>query len=371
MSGPVVLVHAQMPTVKPSDPRYSNASTWVWVPCLEFPVHRVNRLQFSSKPLKWIRYCIGAVTGAQGHLSRKADSLDIIDYDQALSSDSESMLLYYYISDAEKEHMFPTDPHLADLHKTNSVHSRAATTTSSVACEAFHQDLQERDTRCVVLGWEEDYCDAAHLVPHCKDDEDDIVPAIDDVRNGVLLHAGLYKLLRQTLGFMPTPNFAMDSSDVVPGADPSERVYTVHLFVPLKSYHIAGSRLVMSESNWPPPVLFEAVYGAVVLHEFGVQAARARVAEVWEDLYYPRGGFDATTTETDLRRRRARAQRDEARGPPKPDHFDLLMLIPYLAVPPDELRQYFAGVERKAAEEEQRSVEEKVSRWREDVAPHM
>ncbi|KAI1795011.1 hypothetical protein LXA43DRAFT_1178917 [Ganoderma leucocontextum] len=214
------------------------------------------------------------------------------------------MLLYYHVSDAEKEQMFPTDPHLADPARTDSVHSRGNTSTSSVACEAFHHNLQKRDTRCVAIGWDEMYCDAAHL----------------------------------TLTFLPIPNFAMDSSDAVPGAHPSERMYIVHPFVPLKSYHIAGSRLAMpneSPDQCPPPILFEAVYGAVVLHEFGVQSARARVGEVWEDLYYPRGGFDATTAEIDVGRRRAPALRRE-----------------YLAVPPDELRRYFADVEKKAEQEE-------------------
>ena len=170
MSDPVILVHAQLPTVKPSDPRYSDISSWVWVPFLEFPIDRVNRLRFSAKPLKWIRYCIGAITGARGHLSRKANSLEVIDYDQPLSSESVSMVLYYHVKDTEKELMFPTDSHLADPPKTNSVHSRASTTTSSIACQSFHQDLQDRDTRCVATGWNEMYCDAVHLVPHCKDD---------------------------------------------------------------------------------------------------------------------------------------------------------------------------------------------------------
>ena len=165
------------------------------------------------------------------------------------------------------------------------------------------------------------------------------------------------------------PNFAMDASDVVPGVDPTENMCIIHLFEPLKSFDIAGKRLVMSDpDSWPPPALFDAAYGALVLREFGVQAARARVADIWEELYYPRGGFDATTAEMDHRRRRARAQRAEARGPPKPDRFDLLMMIQYLAVPPDELRQHFADVERKVEEEERRGVEEKVNRWREGVA---
>ena len=168
----------------------------------------------------------------------------------------------------------------------------------------------------------------------------------------------------------------MDSSDAVPGADPSERMYIIHPFVPLKSFNVAGSCLPLpypdsassvSVSDWPPDVLFEAVYGAVVLHEFGAEAARARVAEVWEEMYYPRGGFDATTAEMDVRRRRARVQRAQARGPAKPDHFDLLMMVPYLAVPPEELRQHFADEERKAEEGQRRGVENKVNRWIEGV----
>ena len=171
MASPIVLVHAQFPTVRPGYPGHPDSSTWVWVPCLEFPIDRVNERHFSSKPLKWIRYCIGAVTGTQGHLSREADSLDVVDYDQPLSSESASMSLYYHVSDAEKSFMFPTDPHLADQPRTNSVHSRASTTTSSIACEEFHQALRERDTHCVAAGWGEMCCDAAHLVPHCKDDD--------------------------------------------------------------------------------------------------------------------------------------------------------------------------------------------------------
>ncbi|KAI1782514.1 hypothetical protein LXA43DRAFT_1143110 [Ganoderma leucocontextum] len=89
-SSPVVLVHAQLPTVRPGGPGYSDPSTWMWVPCLEFPIERVNQLQFSSKPLKWIRYCIGAVTGAHGDLSHQHDLLELVDYDQPLSSQSQS-----------------------------------------------------------------------------------------------------------------------------------------------------------------------------------------------------------------------------------------------------------------------------------------
>ena len=170
-TSPVILVHAQLPTVRPGGPDYLDPSTWVWVPCLEFPVERVNELQFSPKPLKWIRYCIGAVTGARGDLSREQDVFDVIDYDQPLSSESRSMDLYYHISDAEKERMFPTDPHLADPPRTDSVYSRFNTSTSSAPCRTRRADLEDRDERCGATEYRQQCCDSVHLVPHCKGDD--------------------------------------------------------------------------------------------------------------------------------------------------------------------------------------------------------
>ena len=225
--------------------------------------------------------------------------------------------------------------------------------------------------------------------------QDDIVLAIDDVRNGILLQANLHKILRQTLAFMPVrlttliniasirahsdplcgvrvtqlPNFAMDTNDVVPGADPLENMRTIHLFEPLKSLDIAGARLAMPDSDqsrWPPPVLFDAIYGAVVLHEFGVHATRSSVTDIWEELYYPRG-FEVTAAETRARKRRARLQRAVSRVS-EPDYLDLTMLVPYLALPPDEPAQYFADMEDKAREGGHWSVAEKVRQWREGVA---
>ncbi|KAM5542411.1 hypothetical protein V8D89_003870 [Ganoderma adspersum] len=389
MAGPVVLVHAQFPTVRPGYPGHSDLSTWVWVPCLKFPVDRVNELQFSSKPFKWIRYCIGAVTGTQGHLSHNADSLDVVDYDQPLSSESASMALYYHVSDTEKSLMFPTDPHLADRPKTNSVHSHASTTTSSIACEEFHQALRERDTHCVAAGWGEMCCDAVHLVPHCKDDDyirtltarrcrgrkEDIVRAIDDVRNGLLLTAGFHKFIRQTVAFIPLPNFAMDSNDVVPGADPSEKMCIIHIFQPLAPLDFAaGTRLRLAESGadsdaanqrYPPPALFDAVYGATVLHEFGVPDVRARVAAMWDELYYPRGGTSGARAARDVVRARVSGSQLERGGP---DYLDFAMLVPYMAMSPAELVRYLDDVDAEAEEDAHRRMAERVKRWREDVA---
>ena len=113
-------------------------------------------------------------------------------------------------------------------------------------------------------------------------------------------------------------------------------------------------------------MLFDAIYGAVVLREFGIHAARARVTDIWEELYYP-CGFEVTTAETRAQKRRARLQRAVS-WVSEPDYLDLTMLVPYLALPPDELEQYFADMEDKAREERHWSVAEKVKQWREGVA---
>ena len=184
----------------------------------------------------------------------------------------------------------------------------------------------------------------------------------------------------------------MDSSDVVPDADPSESMCIIHIFDPLLPLNFGGARLRLatSESNsdgadaakpnqqYPPSVLFDAVYGATVLHEFGVPDVRARVAEIWDELYYPRGGFDATTAKTRVQRRRERVRRDVVRDRVsraqascqrgEPDSLDMAMLVPYLAMGPDEIVRYFDDVDAEAMEDEHRRITEKVKRWKEDVA---
>ncbi|PIL37630.1 hypothetical protein GSI_01324 [Ganoderma sinense ZZ0214-1] len=426
-SGPVILVHAQFPSVRPGVPGHSDPSTWVWVPCLEFPVERVNALQISSKPLKWIRYCIGAVTGTQGHLSRRQDVPEPVDYDQPLPPESvpESTALYYHVSAAEKELMFPTDPHLADPPKTNSVHSRAATTTSSIACLTFHQELRERDTYCVANGENELFCDAVHLVPHCKDDdyikalttrrcrgrEEDIVPTIDDVRNGILLQADFHKMLRRTLAFMPLPNFALDINDVtvLPGAagppassQSQSQMYIIHLFEPLEPFPIANTALRLPPSSsspppspssssslnanpnahrWPPTALFDATYGAAVLHTFGTPHLHARASAIWDALYYDphHGGSARSVAAAQVQRRRGRIRRAVARDRMAgtghgeaggPALRELAALVPYLGMGLGELAAYLEERARGdvAAEgEEKARVAERVRRWREGV----
>ena len=97
---------AMFPLNGSTDPELSS---WHWVHCLTFPPDTLNRLQFTPKPHKWIRYATGVVVGAQGGLSFSRDPLhDVMEYNHMHVHDlrSESADLYYHTSDAEKQKMF-------------------------------------------------------------------------------------------------------------------------------------------------------------------------------------------------------------------------------------------------------------------------
>ena len=136
-------------------------ANWHWVHCLTFKIETLSELQFSHRPYKWIRYAIGAVTGAQGDLSFNRDSPDGMDYDDDLPQDS--VVLYYHTSDEEKRRMFPADPDIGHTIVTSS----AATSRRA----RFHGNVQGRDAlRCVLSDIAGVLCDAVHLVPHSKGD---------------------------------------------------------------------------------------------------------------------------------------------------------------------------------------------------------
>jgi hypothetical protein len=138
---------------------------WEWQKCLVFPVSKLNDLQFSSKPYKWIRYCTGVVVGARGELSTERDSPNPVtmDYDSGISGVSIDLDLYYHIADQEKRRMFPIDGKIVGPRTVTS--SRTSTRR-----DEFFEDVVVRDERCVVTG-DSEYCDAAHLLPHSKGDK--------------------------------------------------------------------------------------------------------------------------------------------------------------------------------------------------------
>lgn len=71
----------------------------------------------------------------------------------------------------------------------------------------------------------------------------------------------------------------MNTSDVDPTVPPMEERCTTHLFKPDRQYLLgnpmlpSGSPLYMSDTpEWPPAILFDAVYAAAVHYHFGTQA---------------------------------------------------------------------------------------------------
>ncbi|KAF8880335.1 hypothetical protein CPB84DRAFT_1687646 [Gymnopilus junonius] len=361
-------------------------SNWDWVHCLEIPIDTLSKLNFSPRPYKWIRYAIGVVVGAEGDLSSCAHELNVVDYDAVLPI--ESATLYYHTSDDERRRMFPLDPHMAPTNITSSA--------SSPRKDDFRSAMADRDGRCVLAEVTLMGCDAVHLLAHSKGDEyislyterrsrdpagDDIVREIDSIRNGILLNAITHRVLGKNVAFLPMPNFAMNTTDVDPSLPPGENRFTAHLFEPCELSLLVGRRpgspiRVSDHKNWPPAILFDAVYATTILYHFGTTRVRVMIDKTWKNIFYEDGIMnrsqvehkelidaqvqDKQKTERQAQERNARLEHHE-RSNTSP--FDLLMALPYILVPQDELRATFREAREKAEKEKQERLKEKVEAW--------
>ncbi|PPQ72951.1 hypothetical protein CVT26_014525, partial [Gymnopilus dilepis] len=257
-----------------------SADNWHWVHCLTIPPQALTALHWlSSKPFKWIRYAIGVVVGAEGDLYASLDRRDLVDY--SAGPPSGPISLYFHTNEDERRRTFPVGPNIA---RTNVSSSDASSRRVH-----FRYNVAERDGhQCVLSGEEEEFCHAAHLLTHSKGDAyistysrrrsrdpsgGDVIDEIDSVKNGLLLNFFTHKGLGKHVAFLPTPNFAMDTSDVDPAAPAEERRYTAHLFEPTRQKYLganglaSGTPLRMAHTtDWPPAILFDAVYASTVLH---------------------------------------------------------------------------------------------------------
>ncbi|KAF8256472.1 hypothetical protein EI94DRAFT_410790, partial [Lactarius quietus] len=133
------------------------------------------------------------------------------------------------------------------------------------------------------------------LTHHCgQGNEDDVITNINDVRNGLYLSLNSHVILGNDAAFLMTPNFAMDTDDVNDTAEPNERMCTAHVIKPHDEKFppnlITGSRLRISNSpQFPPDILFNALYAGFVLHHFGTEAMGASITTKWKHLFYPDG----------------------------------------------------------------------------------
>jgi hypothetical protein len=194
-----------------------------------------------------------------------------------------------------------------------------------------------------------------------------------------------------------TPNFAMDTSDVDSTRPAREKKYTAHLFDPSKPSFFgdralpSGTPLQVSAntSDWPPAILFDAVYASTVLHHFGAQTLKDKLAATWQDTY-PNGimnqaqvDHQAITNAQAATKERAQTQEEAHRACQEahyeahheahheactcPDTFDMLLALPYILVPRNELQAVLREAKEKAAVTEQRHVQEKVDTWNRQV----
>lgn len=163
-----IQVHALFP--RPTSPGINltsvdietDAVDWRWIHCLTIPLETYNYFQWSRKPFKWIRFAIGVVIGAQGHLSSTRDAAAPVNYDDGLPT--EFLDLYYDVDADERRRMFPTDPRLQNTNPETI-------TSSSDSWGEFSGEIKQRDgSRCVLSESHESLCNAAHLLAHSKGD---------------------------------------------------------------------------------------------------------------------------------------------------------------------------------------------------------
>ena len=177
----------------------------------------------------------------------------------------------------------------------------------------------------------------------------------------------------------------MDVADVpLPGNTPAVRVpattrCTVHVFTDCSVLSVtpegvgleSGSTLRIADEDWPPAVLFDAGYAALILETFGVKASVDMRKSVWgHQLTF---GLDLGTSTA---RERMRLQEEKIRcanrleqaqkgeGADEPDFFDLLMMVPYMAVPPEQLDEMWEAKRKRQEEHVQEKSEAKVPEWR-------
>jgi hypothetical protein len=183
----------------------------------------------------------------------------------------------------------------------------------------------------------------------------------------------------------------MNTTDIDPTAPPAEKRCTSHVFTtkpPSRALLYPGSTLLLSGTfQDPPAILFDAIYATTILHHFGTQSLRDLITVVWKDTTYPDGvststqadhkkiiAERSTAVEHKLKQGKERDGRHERRrdgdheGCNQPDLYDMLMILPYCLIPPNELQAMSREAKEKAEAAEQRRVQEKIDAWRQSTA---
>ncbi|TFK86091.1 hypothetical protein K466DRAFT_663995 [Polyporus arcularius HHB13444] len=389
-----VRVFVQLPDSIPVAPN-PDLAHWDWRHILSIPVSILNEHRFSLKPYKWIRFAAGIIFGVIGHLKPSKQPNDAsCDYEIGELA-NESFDVYYHTLPEQIARLQPVDPDIFD--------ERLAVTHTSSRASTYRHNVGERDGHCCVLTDFVQGCEAVHVVPHVKSNEyirrlterngvreereKDVIADIDDCRNGLYLQAHLHRRYGSDFAFLQTPNFAMLPSDVPgPGNVPDPTVAparcTAHVFdgpivlgaTPQRTIVESGSPVRIADRDWPPPILFDVTYASLVLKTFGVQATVDAIKNIWQDQLtfgVPKGtvaenAFRSLEEKKARKARKPRTEENDKRA--ELDALDLLRLIPYLGVPPERVREYWAAEHTKQESDDQRRSEAKVSEWRDRCA---
>src|SRR5258707_3580135 len=127
----------------------------------------------------------------------------------------------------------------------------------------------------------------------------------------------------------------MNTTVIEPAAQPEDQRYTTHLFSDMRGYlgdpqPPLGSPLQISDTvQWPPAILFDAVYADAVIRNFGTQTLKDEVTKTWKNIFYPGGIIiveqaDCQFTVEERHQNHAQERRARYEARRGPDGLDML-----------------------------------------------
>jgi hypothetical protein len=174
----------------------------------------------------------------------------------------------------------------------------------------------------------------------------------------------------------------MNTDDIDSTAPAAEKRWTSHVFQTNPDRFIVGSlrpgsRLRINDSaDYPPAIIFDIVYATVIFRHFGTPSLRDSFNSTWKDKLYPHGVMTAAQgdhqatikgrgagEEKKRKQNEERAERHRKRNRQVEDALDMIMIMPYIMMPPEEVDRMMREAEEKAEAERRRCVEEKVGAW--------
>lgn len=179
----------------------------------------------------------------------------------------------------------------------------------------------------------------------------------------------------------------MGTDDVVVGVSPNEIRYSAHVFSDQDDGWILGAPeipyghplRISDHSSWPPNILFDTVYASALVNHFGSDELANETHLKWTDVVYPGGikhrglaelaNLTQQRVEAEITRTTQRDQRVERRKQREEqlDGLDILLCVPFMAVPPDQLEQTVKALEERAEVKVQEHSRSKVMEWMEYV----